>query len=356
MIGCDFIYYLGLPSSPEPQLWPSMLKGNAAVCNGAFHFSWNNCDEVVLHDGRKYMWRTSDNVEIKVVMGPDIERVTLDGSHQLKCQHVDVDGLQKKTKQLLSTIPHLFTNVQSIKQSQREVALTEESGSGGEEIPDLAFSAVFDQGEWENIMDDFRTLRSYFKKAQAVKFENAAGKFFIERLIRYMCFIKKTLRKQVNIGTNSSGSEQPGCTNLGYWTGKFESERSSSSRSTPSTSSVPSTPEPVDNYFKETHSRYPDTVFWDYIKEIYRIVVEVKSGDKQPAEHQTTDQMVGLFRSNQKYMLGLIIKPNFITIRILERVGKSLDMHSFPYLALDNKANMQLVCEVITAFIFLVDC
>lgn len=85
-----------------------------------------------------------------------------------------------------------------------------------------------------------------------------------------MCFIKKTLQVQVNIGTNPSGTEQPGCTNLEYWTAKYENERSSASRSTPSapsTSSVPSTPEPVDNYSKENHNRYPDTVFWDYIIE-----------------------------------------------------------------------------------------
>ena len=37
-----------------------------------------------------------------------------------------------------------------------------------------------------------------------------------------------------------------------------------------------------------------------------------------------TEQMVGLFRANQQYMLGFIVKPSIIAIKILEKSSHGL--------------------------------
>ena len=89
---------------------------------------------------------------------------------------------------------------------------------------------------------------------------------------------------------------------------------------------------------------------------LYRIVGEIKSGDKQPSEHESTEQMCGLLREDQKYMLGLIVKPSNIVIKILKRGSGTLTMYNFPEQPLDNLETIQSIFELIMAFIFCVDC
>lgn len=163
----------------------------------------------------------------------------------------------------------------------------------------------------------------------------------------------------MSLGTNPSGQEQPGSTELTYSWLKYISDRSKSRSATPistSMSSSASTPIPDDGYSTESHASYPDTLYWDAVKLIYIIVCEVKSKGKQPAEHQAQEQMFGLFRSHQKYMLGLIVKPSIITIKILERNKKDLKMHTFPDMPVDDCSTQELICKLIMAFILLVDC
>ena len=75
---------------------------------------------------------------------------------------------------------------------------------------------------------------------------------------------------------------------------------------------------------------------------------------------QLCDQMVGLLRADQKYMLGLILKPHFITFRIFNNNRhNTLRVHTFDDLLLDDEntvASIETLCNLIIAFIFIVDC
>lgn len=194
--------------------------------------------------------------------------------------------------------------------------------------------------------------------AKEVSFDNAAGKFVLYRLMEWCCLIDRPKKKYVSVGTNPSGQEQPGSTELTYSWLKYTSDRSKSCSATPisTSSSSASTPIPDNDYASENHSRYPDVLYWDAEKLIYSIVCEVKSKDVQPAEHQAKEQMFGLFRSHQKYMLGIIVKPSYVTIKILERNNKDLRMHTFPDMPVDDCSTQELLCKLIIAFIFVVDC
>ena len=336
-----------------------MLKGNCAVCKGSEVFNWEHVNEVMLHDGTRLKWLIYNCAKIEVIIGPDLQYVSIDDSLRLKCQHVDI---AQKARQLKELLFHLFTNTENIKQFQRP-ALTEESDSGDEHVVDLAVSPAFTPETWSLILQDFYDLRDSFNTAKEVCFDNAAGKFFLCDLMRFCCWIKRPLRRYVNLGTNPSGEQQPGCTQLTYYWLKYVNDRSKSrsqsrsqsrshTPSTPSTSTIPSTEE----YDKDIHNIYPDVVFWDFRRMLYRIVGEVKSGNKQPFDNQTTEQMCGLFREHQKYMLGLITKPSNVVIKILKKSSDTLSMYTFPEQPLDNLETIQLIFELMIAFIFCVDC
>lgn len=75
-------------------------------------------------------------------------------------------------------------------------------------------------------------------------------------------------------------------------------------------------PTPENPYRTEVHDSYSDACFWDAIAQIYKISIEIKSDDDQGGEDQQSQQMIGLFRSWQQYMLGFVVKPNCVFIKI----------------------------------------
>ena len=341
-----------------------MLKGNSAVCKRSEIFNWGYVDEVILHDGTKLKWLRVNSILIEVIIGPDLQYVNIDDV-RLKCHQVHID---QKARQLKGILEHLFTNARDIRQYQRPAALAE-SDSGGEQVTDSVISPAFPPDDWKFILEDFLILRDYFNTAKTVSFDNAAGKVFLCELMKFACWIKRPFRKFANMGTNASGEEQPGCTQITYYWLKYENDRSKSrsqspsrpspsqSRScTPSTPSTSAIPSYGRIYNKETHNRYPDVSFWDYIQKLYRIIGKIKSGDAQSFDDQTTEQMCGLLRENQKCMLGIAIKPSKVMIKILRKYSDRLVMHTFPENRLDKLETIQLIFELIIAFIFCVDC
>ena len=89
----------------------------------------------------------------------------------------------------------------------------------------------------------------------------------------------------------------------------------------------------------------------------YPIVTEVKSADKQASETQLTEQMFGLFRKHQKAMLGLVIKPNSVGIKIMTKENGSLEIHSLESdMSLLNYALLGKIAKLIMAFMYFIDC
>ena len=341
--------------SHSERLWASMYKGNAAVCNGVFNFNWTCCDEIILHDGTKCGWVTTFNEGISVCFGAKVVKIC---NVPLNCER-SAPFDDRKARVILSTMYSLYSSAVTIVQEQRPDTLAEDAESGDDTIIDEGILPAF-PNEWGVINSQFQALRQLFVQAKDSHFDNASGKFFMQDLMKFCCWVDIAKCKYARLGTNSSGEEQPGCAQLTLKTPTYVNERSRS-RSTStqtSTSSTPaSTPTPEsDNYKSEPHNHYPDQVYWDSIRDLYRIVGEVKSAANQPVQNQHTEQMVGLFRSHQNYMLGYIIKPDTIQIRILEKEEGTLRMHNFDELPLSNASTLELVCKLFIAFIFFVDC
>lgn len=332
-----------------------MLKGNTAVCGGSYSFEWKYVNQITLHDGTAYEWTKIPCTNVKVIFGEQ-NSVIIDESTKLPC--LPEKNVCLKAKQLLAYIPHLVTNVNKITQFQSSDS--EPSDSDDEQMDEEPYLPVYDSVTWDIITASFTDLKSYFIKANEVNFENAAGKHFLFFLMRFCCWINMDLMRYVNMGTCSSGEEQPGCSNLKKSYLKYRSDRSSSCRSSVSSTPIPAeTPTPEEDFQQNCCNIYPDVVDWNPVKQIYIIDVEVKSGDKQLVESQLYDQMVALFRGNQKNMLGLIIKPGFCTFRILNKKNDDLRMYTFPDLSFDKEnvvCTIEKLCKLIMAFIFCVDC
>lgn len=341
-------------TSGSPQLWASMLKGNSAICNGAFAFNWKNVDQIRLQTKIFELSMVNKKAEgIKVIIGKDIHSVKIHEERSLLCQHVP--NISLKARQILSCIDHLFTSDEVIRQFQQTASGT--SDSGGEECVDEPYPPAYVGAEWERITSNLITLREFFRTAVTKHFDNGAGKYFVERLMKFCCWVRDydKLEKYVHYGTNPSGEEQPGCTEIKYEWAKYMNERSRShTPASTSTSTPASTPAPSD-FDSELHQRYSDNVYWDAIKEMYTIVGEIKSDSNQPADNQHIEQMIGLFRSHQKYMLGFIMTSDYITIRILEKTEQELKMNSYNNIELDDWG-LRLLCKLFIAFIYFVDC
>lgn len=319
-----------------------MQKGNIAICNAAYAFSWTACDTVELHDGNKYIWERT-NISINMVTN----ECCLDGNvlpHKLNIKDIQ---FSKKARQLVSIIPKLFSDGKSpIKQFQRPVSLTQESDSSDEHRIDPAEDPAFDEVYWDLvIVPHFRALQMYYKRAVTCSFDNAGGKYFIASLMQFASLVKQERMQFVSMGTNPSGECQPGCSNLTKKVAKYRNERTP----TPS-SSRSSTP---DNYVTSSHSNYSDVVSWDPVAEVYTINTEVKSANEQSSDTQIIDQMVGQFRATQKNQLGCVIKSGYTDIYILRKFRTKLRLMLYEKRDLNLKEypTIQLLCELFIAFI-----
>lgn len=335
-----------------------MLKGNIVKCSRAFHFDWSNVTTIELSDGKDYSWVVIDHEKgehLIVDLGRKIIKMddgtTLDG-------FVHGSYLENKAAQLISTIYSLFTT-KMITQRERAYAFDQESDSMDEHTVDDIILPAFTQAEWEQIKKQFEVLRIRFTTAKARHFDNASGKYFMTELMKFCCSIDSDLKEYVSMGTSSSGTNQPGCSNLKHQWVAFQNERHASRSSSTAPGSTPAaTPPPpsmANDLPESTHNIYSDTVYWNNVKKCYPINGEIKSGDLQSSENQLTEQMVGLFRAHQRFMLGYVIKPGYIKVNILERKEDTLRMHLFKEMPVDESHSFQKLCSLFIAFIYFVD-
>ena len=87
-----------------------MLKGNCAVCKGSEVFNWEHVNEVMLHDGTRLKWLIYNCAQIEVIIGPDLQYVSIDDSLRLKCQHVDIAQKARQLKEILFLCSEVLTS------------------------------------------------------------------------------------------------------------------------------------------------------------------------------------------------------------------------------------------------------
>ncbi len=336
-----------------------MLSGNSATCSTTsaatnYKFSWNGVERVKLGITNCY-WNDLGNEEAWMVMGTpsfSIDNVLKDVTGHFS------DNFASRAIQIINIIPNLC-NMRAICQHTRAGAVGE-SNSGDEQEIDEPIFAAFSEEEWVVIKDEFDILRRHYDQAKSCSFENAVGKYFLAKLLKFCCVVVENrhdrvfLRESMSMGTNPSGNAQPGCS-------QFEKiipcHRGRSATSSATSSPAPGTSGTLTEQQESTVSKkYADVCHWDRVKCLYPIVGEAKSGDDQPAESQLIDQMFGLFRPYQKMMLGFAVKSNKACIKIMEKSGNNLNCRSFPDLNFTNMENVQELVRLFWGFIFFVDC
>lgn len=227
------------------------------------------------------------------------------------------------------------------------------SDSGSETIPDLPISKAFPDHEWDAIQVKFfgeKGVKKLYDVARKQSFDNHAGKLFVTCFIEVCCAMIPNMGVYVNSSSATSGAYQPGSSSFVKTTVR---STPSSSRSTPSGDGGA----PTTRSINLECDRFSDGSFWNVGKQLYPISFEVKSKDKQPAATQCTEQMFGLYRENQKAMLGIVVKPNRVSIQIMTSDTDSLQVQeSEEYMSLLEMGTIKKLARYIIAFLYFIDC
>ena len=99
--------------------------------------------------------------------------------------------------------------------------------------------------------------------------------------------------------------------------------------------------------------RYSDVSTFDHLAGVYVSCGEIKS-TLDSANFQNLEQMLGLWRSNQKYMLGWTINPDDIYCRILVRKPEQM-VELFQLRVKNNIENVRSLAKLYLASILIVD-
>ena len=74
-------------------------------------------------------------------------------------------------------------------------------------------------------------------------------------------------------------------------------------------------------------TKYSDVSVYCHTLGLYCICGEVKSDEDDTAASQNVEQLLGLWRPNQKFILGWTLNPKSIIARLLVRSGERLDLY-----------------------------
>lgn len=353
------------PSIPETAeglvFWSAILSGNSATCTTTsatfdYGFCWNGVEKVKLGK-TECTWNDLGNEKIQMIMGTP--SFSIDNELKDVTGHLS-DNFASRALQILRIIPNICNDT-VISQRTRAGAV-EQSDSSDETEIDEPIPPPFSEQEWKLIQCQFTQLRKHYRQAKARNFENAVGKYFLTKLLKFCCVVvenredQESLSETMCMGTNPSGDAQPGSS---QFIKEIPGRRGRSATSSVTSSPAPgtSTETSTEQLEWSTTRKYSDVCHWDHVRKLYPICGEAKSGDKQPAENQLIDQMFGLFRPDQKVMLGFAVKPNQACIKIMEKEGMhTLNCRSFPNLNLTIMKDMQVLVRLFFGFIFFVDC
>lgn len=104
--------------------------------------------------------------------------------------------------------------------------------------------------------------------------------------------------------------------------------------------------------------RVADYVLFDFQNKMYCIVGEIKNKDTTAAD-QNIEQMIGLFRINQRAMLGFTCNAHFVIPRVLIQDDSGpdpqLNLYTLQTLWLDNPASLLELAKLFMAFTTIVD-
>ena len=191
------------------------------------------------------------------------------------------------------------------------------------------------------VNDHFQHLHRMYGATMDHGLYNCIGKDFLRISAMYIkhCFIDTN--KLMNIWCLSStakGKFQPGALFLNW--------------------SLPKRPlRANDENLRYTipHEKYADNVVYDSEKKVNIVVCEVKVDADAPVEPQHIEQMVGLWKGNQRAMLGLQLGGKIVVPKVVLLENTSLNLYYLPELDLSNSAAFSELLNLMLAFLIMTD-
>ena len=212
-----------------------------------------------------------------------------------------------------------------------------EDSDNGVGYTDRAVENPYTSEEFYHFQVEMQALHHRFQSAKITHFQNAQGKFFFSQLTKVLTLDIQQMDSLHS--TSASGECQPGALEI-TWILKYPTTRSSNRSEGQKT-------------IEKKQQQTPDFVVWDSQKDIYRIVGEIKSNDDTPVFFQSEEQMMGLFKTDQKVMLGLVCQPSSITPVVARRRESSMIVTQLPKIQFMKRDGTELyrLAELILCFI-----
>lgn len=328
--------------------WPCVFAGNTVVWLSAQEINekkWStDVKEVILGGCKKYAYVQRTAKQFNFAFGESASYVRIREDLQIinPFQNTEITHREfaHRVRILAEACCALNDSHYEIQQCVRP-AQGGSSDSDDEQQIDAEIPAAFDHDELVVVKYSYGLLRPRYENAKKKRFQNAAGKSFFYHLGMFLLTVlpKSTMcRFQSDISTNPHGNAQPGGLKIGH----MEPPRGLRDKQ---------------NWVTSIKEKKADYVMFDKVLKMYCIVGEIKS-EQDLAESQNTEQMLGLFRKNQRVMLGFTCNPVEIQMRVLHANTTSgtlfLDTVS-PPLLLDSPTSLYHVADFFIAFISVVN-
>lgn len=269
--------------------------------------------------------------------------ISIQGSSiPIQCSKVDAFYVSR-SKELLGNLRKLKASTRPTYTQNIQPGDSGQSDSGDENVP-LApsITSSFSIEDVAIINHLFGEVWRHYKTIRS--FTNGPGKYFMEYLIRYLgCVFGPTSPKfdrfQCMHSTTSGGSgpisekdTQAGSSKIKRFVLKHDTRAAGP------------------KYVCTDVKRYSDTSTFDHEKQWYIKSGEIKSSN-DAASHQNLEQMIGLWRAEQKFILGYTVNPSNIHFRLLVREEDSF----YPYTLMVNNTinNLIQLGEVYIAFLLM---
>ena len=229
--------------------------------------------------------------------------------------------LKNKVRNLIYHIPKLTSEETQFLQIVRTAGT--ESDSGDDVPPDTEILPAFDEQTVLTIQSCATDMWTQFQCAVNKKYSNGPGKFFAHTFAKYL--LSSFPHGQEHCFESSFSTTSGGGGGRSGEIGIKDSEAGSASvmyvykkRTTKSE---------AEKTVADQKTRYTDVSVYCHTLGLYCICGEIKSDDFDTAESQNVEQLLGLWRPNQKFMLGWTINPKAIIARMLLRSGESLVLY-----------------------------
>ena len=325
-------------ASGSKEEWPCLFSGNEVVWHMSAHNWLVDVKEIILGGELHRSFSMGMNHTVSVCFGT-------------QSQYVDVSDFPLSTTNSTEATFYLRAHLlvdqcyqlrygrpcHSITQVVRS-ATTTDADSDDEQVPDPEIPPAFTQEELIVLNHIYYTsLWPCFQRAVSKRFQNAQGKHFFVALGIHLPQSQEWYESTCS--TNPQGACQPGNMELTLTETSREGRTSTKAR-------------------KKCQRRVADYVMYDARNFMYSIVGEIKSAEEDAAEYQNVEQMVGLFRKEQKAMLGFTCNPSAFIPRVLIHQQHTLEMHTLQPLSLASEnfpKSLRSIAELFIAFITIVN-